>query len=118
MIVEMRTYRTRPGLRERFLQIFRKLSMPEHARLGMPIAGPFVSVEDSDLLIFLRGFSDLASREALKAQFYEGRLWKEQLEETVMPMLERFDVVLVDDPDDQLGLSTRPSPLSPSSGGL
>ena len=48
MIVEMRTYRTKPGMRETFLEIFRTKSIPEHAALGMPIIGPFVSIEDPD----------------------------------------------------------------------
>ncbi|MGH8243409.1 MAG: NIPSNAP family protein [Steroidobacteraceae bacterium] len=99
MIIEMRTYRLKPGLRERFLEIFRSRSMREHARLGMRILGPFPSIEDPDVFFFMRGFPDLASREPMKAQFYEGELWKKELEGVLMPMIERYDVVLVDDPD-------------------
>ena len=47
MIVEMRTYKTKPGTRARFLEIFRTKSMPAHAEIGMKILGPFLSVEDS-----------------------------------------------------------------------
>jgi hypothetical protein len=46
----------------------------------------------------MRGFPDIASREPMKAMFYEGTLWKEELENKLMPMLEKYDVVLVDDP--------------------
>jgi hypothetical protein len=99
MIVEMRTYKLKAGLRERFLEIFRSRSMPEHARLGMPILGPFLSVEDPDVFFFMRGFPDLASREPMKARFYEGPLWKNELEALMMPMIERYDVVLVEDRD-------------------
>jgi NIPSNAP len=98
MIIEMRTYRLKPGMRERFLEIFRDRSAPEHARLGMPILGPFLSVEDPDTFFFMRGFPDLATREPLKARFYEGELWKRELEAVLMPMIERYDVVVVDDP--------------------
>ena len=99
MIVEMRTYRLKPGTRERFLGIFRTQSMPEHARIGMPVLGPFLSAEDPDVFFFMRGFPDLPSRDALKAQFYEGALWKGELEAVLMPMIERYDVVVVDDRD-------------------
>jgi NIPSNAP len=99
MIVEMRTYRIQPGMRERFLELFRTRSMPEHAKLGIPIVGPFLSVEDPDVFFFMRGFPDLASREPLKAKFYEGDLWKKELEHLLMPMIEKYDVVVVDDPD-------------------
>ena len=99
MIVEMRTYKLKPGTRSRFLEIFRSRSMPEHARLGMPIVGPFLSVEDPDVFFFMRGFPDLASREPFKARFYDGELWKNELEAILMPMIEHYDVVLVEDAD-------------------
>src|SRR5215472_13718734 len=97
MIVEMRTYKTKPGFRDRFIQIFRTKSMPAHAEIGMKILGPFLSVEDSDTFFFMRGFPDLASREPMKAKFYEGELWKSELENVMLPMLEKYEVVLVED---------------------
>lgn len=98
MLIEMRTYKTKPGMRERFLEIFRTKSMPAHAEIGMKILGPFLSIEDPDTFFFMRGFPDLASREPMKAKFYEGELWKRELENVLMPMLDKYDVVLVDDP--------------------
>lgn len=98
MIIEMRTYRTKPGMRPRFLEIFRSRTVPEHAALGMRILGPFPAVEDPDTFFFMRGFPDLASRERMKAGFYEGDLWKRELEPVLMPMLEHYEVVVVDDP--------------------
>ena len=102
MIIEMRTYKLKPGTRAEFLQIFRAKSMPAHAAIGMKILGPFLSIEDPDMFYFMRGFPDLASREPMKAQFYEGELWKRELESVMMPMLEKYEVVLVDDPDGQI----------------
>lgn len=97
MVIEMRTYKTKPGKREEFLQVFRAQSMPAHAEIGMKILGPLVSIEDPDTFFFMRGFPDLASREPMKAKFYEGELWKRELENVLMPMLEKWDVVLVED---------------------
>jgi hypothetical protein len=99
VIIEMRTYQTKPGMRGRFLEIFRSKGIPAHAEIGMKIIGPFLSIENPDTLFFMRGFPDLASREQMKARFYEGELWKGELESVVMPMLEKYDVVLVDDPE-------------------
>lgn len=103
MIVELRTYRTKPGLRDRFLDIFRARTVPEHARLGMPITGPFTAIDDPDAFVFLRRFPDEATREAVKARFHEGALWRDELEAALMPMLDTYDVVVVDDPEDRLG---------------
>jgi hypothetical protein len=99
MIIEMRTYHTKPGKRPEFLEIFRAKSVPAHREIGMKLLGPFLSVEDPDTLFFMRGFPDLASREPMKAAFYEGELWKRELENVLLPMLDRYEVVLVDDPD-------------------
>jgi hypothetical protein len=97
LIIEMRTYKTKSGCRAEFLKIFRGKSVPAHEEIGMKILGPFLSVEDPDVFFFMRGFPDLASREPMKAKFYEGNLWKSELENVLMPMLEKYDVVLVED---------------------
>gem|GEM_PF-410360 len=98
MIVEMRTYKTKPGMRARFIEIFLSKAVPAHDEIGMKILGPFLAVDDPDTLFFMRGFPDMASRDPLKAQFYEGELWKQELEQVVMPMLEKYEVTLVEDP--------------------
>src|SRR5438477_5756633 len=102
MIVEMRTYKTKPGERAQFLEVFRSRSIPEHERIGMKILGPFLSIEDPDTFFFMRGFPDLESRELMKAKFYEGELWKRELENVLLPMLDHYEVVLVEDPEDQV----------------
>ena len=96
MVIEMRTYRLKPGKRPEFLEIFRTRSVPAHREIGMTIAGPFLSVEDPDTFFFMRGFPDLESREPMKAQFYEGELWNRELESVLMPMIDRYDVVVVE----------------------
>src|ERR1700745_3732239 len=98
MIIEMRTYKTKPGKRARFLEIFRSKSIPAHANIGMKILRHFISIEDPDIFFFMRGFPDVASREPMKAQFYEGELWKGELESVLLPMLEKHEVVVVADP--------------------
>jgi len=45
----------------------------------------------------VRGFPDLALREPMKAKFYEGELWKRELENILTPILEKYDVVVVED---------------------
>jgi hypothetical protein len=97
----MRTYRLKPGLRSQFLDIFLTKSVPAHAEIGMKIVGPFLSI-DPDTFFFMRGFPDLESREPMKAKFYEGELWKRELENELMPMIANYDVVLVEDQDSRI----------------
>jgi hypothetical protein len=96
MIIEMRTYRTKPGMRAEFLEIFKAKSLPAHQQIGMKILGPFLSVEDADVFFFMSGFPDLESRGPMIEKFYEGELWKRELEHKLLPMLEKYDVVLVE----------------------
>jgi hypothetical protein len=100
VIVEMRSYTTKPGKRAEFLEMFETRSVPAHQEIGMRIRGPFLSVEDPDVFFFMRAFPDLPSREPMKARFYEGELWKRELEHIMLPMLEKYDVVVVEAPDD------------------
>ena len=43
---------------------------------------------DPDTFFFMRSFPDLESRGPLKDKFYEGELWKRELEQKLMPMIE------------------------------
>jgi hypothetical protein len=101
-IIEMRTYRTKRGMRDEFLRIFRSKSVPAHLEIGMKILGPFLSIEDPDVFLFMRGFPDLESRDPMKARFYEGELWKKELEGVLLPMLEKYDVVLIEDAENRI----------------
>jgi len=58
MIVEMRMYRTKPGMRAEFLRIFHSKSVPAHLEIGMKIVGPFLSIDDPDTFFFMRGFPE------------------------------------------------------------
>ena len=56
MIIEMRTYKLKPGKRSEFLEIFRTRTVPAHDEIGMKLLGPFCSIEDPDVFFFMRGF--------------------------------------------------------------
>lgn len=97
MIIEMRTYRIKAGRRAEFVELFRSKAIPAHRNLGITILGPFLSIEDPDVFFFMRGFPDEASREPMKAKFYESELWKQEFEPKVKELLEKFDVAVVED---------------------
>jgi hypothetical protein len=39
----------------------------------------------------------MASRKPMKVKFYEGAVWKGELEGLLLPMLEKYEVLLVED---------------------
>lgn len=94
LIVEVRSYRTKPGKREEFLRFFEEQAVPAQKEFGIQIMGPFVDLENPNKFVWLRGFDSLADRDEVKEAFYSGAVWKEELEAIAMPMLDSYDVVL------------------------
>ena len=94
MIVEVRAYRIKPGRREEFIKFFETRAVPALRSHGMKILGPLIDVENPNKFVFLRGFPSLEDRERMKDEFYEGALWKNELEAIAMPLIESYDVIL------------------------
>lgn len=99
-VIEVRTYRAKPRMREPLLELLRTRAIPLQRKLGMKILGPFPSHDDDTAFVWLRGCPDEASREPLKAAFYGGDVWLNGLESDAMPMLDEFSVVVVHDTAD------------------
>lgn len=108
-VIEVRTYRAKPGARGRLLDLLRSDAFPTQRELGMKILGPFPSQEDDVTFVWLRGFPDESSREPLKAEFYEGRDWLDRLEAQVLPLLDDYSAVVVEDEADLWAQWPRPT---------
>ena len=94
MIVEVRSYRIKPGRRDEFIRFFETRSVPALRSHGMKILGPLLDLENPNKFVFLRGFPSMEERERMKNDFYEGDLWKNELEAIAMPMIDSYDVIL------------------------
>ena len=96
MIVEVRTYKLKPGRRDEFMRFFETRAVPALLSHGMKILGPLLDVENPDTFVFLRGFPSMQARDEMKAAFYEGPLWKNELESIAMPMIESYHVIVTE----------------------
>jgi hypothetical protein len=94
MIVEVRSYRIKPGRREEFINFFETRAVPAQREHGMKILGPLLDVENPNKFVFLRSFPSLTERDQMKDDFYEGPVWKNELEAIAMPMIDSYDVIL------------------------
>ena len=94
MIVEVRSYRIKPGHRDEFIQLFESCAVPALRQYGMKIVGPLLDVENPNKFVFLRSFPSLEERERMKDAFYGSELWKNELERLAMPLLDSYDVIL------------------------
>ena len=94
MIVEVRSYRIKPGKREEFIALFESRAIPALRDHGMKVTGPFLDVENPNKFVFLRSFPSLEERERMRDEFYGGEFWKNELEGLAMPLLDSYDVTL------------------------
>ena len=94
MIVEVRAYRIKPGLRDEFIRFFETRAVPGLRAHGMKVLGPLLDLENPNKFVFLRSFPSLEERDRMKDAFYEGPLWKNELEAIAMPMIDSYDVIL------------------------
>jgi quinol monooxygenase YgiN len=94
MIVEVRSYRIKPGKRDEFIELFETRAVPAQRTYGINVIGPFLDVENPNKFVFLRSFPSLEDRDRMKEAFYGGELWKNELEELALPLLDSYDVIL------------------------
>jgi len=94
MIVEVRSYRIKPGKRDEFIRLFEARAVPVQREYGMKIVGPLLDVENPNKFVFLRSFPSLEDRDRMKDAFYGGEEWKNELEAIAMPLLDSYDVIL------------------------
>jgi hypothetical protein len=94
MIIEVRSYRIKPGHRDEFIKLFETRAIPALRSHGMKILGPMLDVENPNKFVWLRSFPSLEERDRMKNEFYESDLWKNELEAIAMPLLDSYDVIL------------------------
>lgn len=94
MIVEVRSYRIKPGRRDDFIKLFESRAIPALREYGMKVVGLMLDVENPNKFVFLRSFPSLEERDRMKDAFYGGELWKNELEGLAMPLLDSYDVIL------------------------
>ena len=94
MIVEVRSYRIKPGHREEFIKLFESKAVTAQKKYGISVIGPLLDVENPNKFVFLRSFPSLEDRERMKNAFYGGPEWTGELEAIAMPLLDSYDVIL------------------------
>ena len=88
--------------------------MPAQRSYGMKVTGPFLDVENPNKFVFLRSFPSLEERERMKDAFYDGELWRNELEKLAMPLLDSYDVTLCEAQSDRdAALLLPPDPSTP-----
>jgi hypothetical protein len=122
-IVELRQYTLRPGKREALIDLFDREFVETQEAVGMTVMGQFRDLDDADRFVWLRGFSDMLTRQAGLASFYGGPVWKAHREAANATMMDSDNVLLLRPAWPGSGVSTHdlqraPPSLITTTGGL
>ena len=80
MLIDVRIYQTRPGTRERHLELFNAHGLkPQSRLLGEPFAY-LRSIEDPNEFILMWAYENIQDREHKREKMWEDEEWKKYVE--------------------------------------
>jgi hypothetical protein len=95
-IVELRQYTLYPGTRDDFISLFDRKLVETQEATGMRAIGQFRDLGDPNRFVWIRGFSDMASREkALTAFYIQSETWRRFGEAARSKMIDSNDALLL-----------------------
>ena len=94
-VVEIRTYRLKPGTRDTFDRVFAEAAGPMLARWGVDVVGFGSSLHDPDSFYLIRRYDDAAAREKSQGAFYGSDEWKNGPRDAVLACIESYVTVVL-----------------------
>lgn len=102
MILEIRTYRLRPGTVDEFVRLMREEAAPLLARFGIRVvaAGASLVREDGHEEAYLiRAFPSLTVRDEQEAAFYGSEAWRDGPRAAILSCIESYHTVVLETAD-------------------
>ncbi|MFC5182752.1 NIPSNAP family protein [Actinomadura harenae] len=102
MILEMRTYRLKPGTRDEFLRVMREEAMPllEKAGLRVVDCGPSLVAEDGhEEAYLLRAFTSVEQHREQEDAFYSSDEWRHGPREAIVSRIDSLHSVVIEVPE-------------------
>ena len=94
-VIELRQYTVKPGQRDALIDVFDRRFIESQEALGMTIVGQFRDRQRPDRFVWIRGFSDMTSRQKALEGFYGGPVWAAHKTAANATMLDVSDVLLL-----------------------
>jgi quinol monooxygenase YgiN len=95
-ILELRQYTLYPGRRDELIELFEREFVESQEELGARVVGTFRDLGNPHRFVWIRGFSDMATRRAALAGFYGAPVWKEHRAAANATMIDSDDVLLLE----------------------
>lgn len=94
-VVELRQYTLKPGRREELIELFDTHFVEGQERYEMRVIGQFRRRAAPDQFVWLRGFSDMETRQQALQGFYSGPTWQEHRAAANDTMIDSDNVLLL-----------------------
>ncbi|WP_431676651.1 NIPSNAP family protein [Kitasatospora sp. KL5] len=97
MIVEVRTYRLKPGTGEEFVRVMREESVPLLEQAGITVLGCGASLfaeEGHEEAYLIRSFASLAEHREQEQRFYDSAAWTDGPREAIVSRIEQYHTVV------------------------
>jgi hypothetical protein len=99
MILEIRTYRLKPGTREEFVRVMREEAVPLLAKSGIDVVACGASLADEDgheEAYLMRAFPSAQARETQEEAFYGGPEWRQGPREAIVSRIESYHTIVIE----------------------
>ncbi|MDR7151317.1 quinol monooxygenase YgiN [Hydrogenophaga palleronii] len=94
-VVELRQYTLHPGQRDTLIKLFEREFLETQEATGMTVMGQFRDLDNDDRFVWLRGFSDMTTRQAALDAFYGGPVWAAHRDAANATMVDSDNVLLL-----------------------
>ena len=94
-LIELRRYTLHSGQRDVLIDLFEREFVETQEALGMRVIGQFRDLDDPQLFVWLRGFTDMTSRRASLEAFYDGPVWQAHRDAANATMVDSDNVFLL-----------------------
>lgn len=99
MILEIRTYRLKPGTRDEFVRLMREDALPllEQAGIDVVRSGPSLVDEDGhEEAVLIRAFASLAAHRQQEEAFYGSDAWRNGPREAILACIDSYHSVALE----------------------
>ncbi len=94
-VIELRQYTLHKGQRDTLIGMFEQHFIEPQNALGAHIVGTFRDVDDPDRFVWIRGFSDMQTRQRSLEAFYGGPVWHANRQAANLTMLDSDNVLML-----------------------
>ena len=89
-VVEIRSYRLKPGTQDEYDQLFREEALPLLRTAGVDVVRAGRSLDDPNGYHLVRSFADLGDRERQESSFYGSDTWRLGPREAVLACIDTY----------------------------